>query len=206
MKHRPVSWVGWVSDYCAGGSGFEPQMSQNRTCGHYPQMMLKIRNQVTHRLSLSIVVKWSLYNNSSWRLHAIISASISQASIKFPESKIIYSTLLPRADIPLNTLSKINRKLINSSSKPPNVHLVSHEDIFSIGTDVLHHIKHLKKRYVGLFAVNLKTAIRGRSKPSHPDPTDRPSTSFTRPFHTSPVVKNNQSIRRLYISHATYFL
>ena len=46
-----------------------------------------------------------------------ISASISQASIKFPKSKIIYSTLLPRADIPLNTLSKINRKLIYSCSK-----------------------------------------------------------------------------------------
>jgi len=39
-----------------------------------------------------------------------ISASISQAYIKFPKSKIIYSTLLPQAEIPLNTSTIINRR------------------------------------------------------------------------------------------------
>ena len=62
-----------------------------------------------------------------------------------PKSKIIYSTLLPRADIPLQTLLKVNTKLIDSLSTLPNVHLVSHENIFSKGTDILHDIKHLKK-------------------------------------------------------------
>ena len=59
--------------------------------------------------------------------------------------------------------------------------------------------KHLKKRHVGLFVVILKTAIRGRSKPSHLDPNHRPSTLSTPPFHTSPAGKNNESFRPLYI-------
>ena len=46
-----------------------------------------------------------------------ISVLITQASTMFPKSKIIYSTLLPRADIPLQTLLKINMKLIDSLSK-----------------------------------------------------------------------------------------
>ncbi|KAK2571107.1 hypothetical protein P5673_003666 [Acropora cervicornis] len=59
--------------------------------------------------------------------------------------------------------------------------------MFKIGTDVVQDNKHLKKRRVGLFVVNLKTAIRGRSKPSHLDPNHRPSTSSTPLFHTSPA-------------------
>ena len=89
-----------------------------------------------------------------------ISVLITQASTMFPKSKIIYSTLLPRADVPLQTLLKINMKLIDSLSTLPNVHLVSHENIFSKGTDILHDIKHLKKRHLGLFAANLVAAVR----------------------------------------------
>ena len=72
-----------------------------------------------------------------------ISVLITQASTKFPKSKIVYSTLLPRTDIPLHTLSKINTNLIDSCSKLPNVDLVKHENIFSKGIEVLHDRKHL---------------------------------------------------------------
>ena len=51
-----------------------------------------------------------------------ISVLITQASTMFPKSKIIYSTLLPLADIPPPTMSKINMKLIDSLSTQPNVH------------------------------------------------------------------------------------
>ena len=67
-----------------------------------------------------------------------ISVFITQASTMFPKSKIIFSTLLPRADIPLNTVSNINMKLIDSCSTLPNVHLVRHDDIFSKGLDILY--------------------------------------------------------------------
>ena len=57
-------------------------------------------------------------------------------------------------------------KLIDRCSTLPNVHLVSHENIFSIkGFDILHDSKHLKKRHLGLFVANLVAAIRGRTKP-----------------------------------------
>jgi len=135
-----------------------------------------------------------------------ISVLVTQASTMFPKSKIIYSTLIPRADIPLQTLSKINMKLIDSLSTLPNVHLVTHENIFSKGTDILHDTKHLKKRHLGLFAANLVAAVRGRAKtktlrsPSNPVHHSPPSTS--RPQYTTPMevpgffshaVKNSQN-------------
>ena len=90
-----------------------------------------------------------------------ISVLITQASLMFPKSKVIYSALLPRADISLHTLSKINMKLIDRCSTLPNVYLVGHENIFSKGLDILHDNKHLKKRHLGLFPANLMAAIRG---------------------------------------------
>ena len=59
-----------------------------------------------------------------------ISVLITQASTMFPKSKVIYSTLLPRPDISLHTLSKINMKIIDRCSTLPNVYLVGHENIF----------------------------------------------------------------------------
>ena len=119
-----------------------------------------------------------------------ISVLITQASTKFPKSKIVYSTLLPRTDIPLHTLSMINTNLIDSCSKLPNVHLlvVNHENIFSKGTKVLHDRKHLKKRHLGLFAANLKVAIRGRGKPPRANSSQlyRSSLSSSHSFHTTP--------------------
>ena len=95
---------------------------------------------------------------------------------------------MPRTDIPLHTLSKINTNLIDSCSKLPNVHLVNHDNIFSKGTEVLHDRKHLKKRHLGLFAANLKAAIRGRGKPPRANSSQlyRSSLSSSHSFHTSP--------------------
>ena len=107
----------------------------------------------------------------------------------FPKSKVIYSTLLPRADSSLHTLSKINMKLIDRCSTLPNVHLVGHENIFSKGLDTLHDNKHLKKRHLGLFAANLVAAIRGRAKPSRSAPSQlhRSSPSSSRSLYTTPL-------------------
>ena len=75
-------------------------------------------------------------------------------------SKIIFSTLLPRADIPLQTLLQINRQLISECSKLPNVHAVLHENIFSKELQDVHDERHVKKRHIGLFAANLVNTIR----------------------------------------------
>ena len=128
-----------------------------------------------------------------------ISALVTEASTKFSKSKIIYSTLLPRADIPSHIITKINDQLINGCSKLPNVHLVTHTNVFSKGLEALHDDKHLKRRHIGLFAANLVDAIRGRTRPprspsSHdhlPRQTSQPqSTPFENYASYSDVVKN----------------
>ena len=52
---------------------------------------------------------------------------ITEASTKFPSSKIFYSTLLPRSDIPIPVITSINNQLISSCSRLPNVQLVKHD-------------------------------------------------------------------------------
>ena len=73
--------------------------------------------------------------------------------------------LIRRFDLPLNTISKINEQLVNQLSNLHNVHVVSHDNIFSTGLDVLHDVKHFKERHIRLFAVNLVEAIRCRASP-----------------------------------------
>ena len=128
-----------------------------------------------------------------------ISALVTEASTKFSKSKIIYSTLLPRADIPSHIITKINDQLINGCSKLPNVHLVTHTNVFSKGLEALHDDKHLKRHHIGLFAANLVDAIRGRTRPprspsSHdhlPRQTSQPqSAPFENYASYSDVVKN----------------
>ena len=53
---------------------------------------------------------------------------------------------------------------------------------------MLHDRKHLKKRHLGLFAANLKAAIRGRGKPPRANSSQlyRSSLSSPHSFHTSP--------------------
>ena len=111
-----------------------------------------------------------------------VSAFVTEASTKFPKSKIIYSTLLPRSDLPLNTITKINEQLINQLTNLHNVHVVSHDNVFSKGLDVLHDAKHLKKRHIGLFAANLVEAIRGRARPTRPPSNHLPRPPFPPQF------------------------
>ena len=95
-----------------------------------------------------------------------ITTMITEASTKFPCSKIIYSTLLPRADVSSRNITHINEQICVQCSKLPNVHLVTHDNVFAKGPDVLHDNKHLQRRHIGLFAANLVEAIRGRTRPA----------------------------------------
>ena len=117
-----------------------------------------------------------------------MSAFVTEVSTKFPKSKIIYSTFLPRSDLPLNIITKIKEQLINHLTNLHNVHVVSHDNVFSKGLDVLHDAKHLKKRHIRLFTANLVEAIRGRARPTHP-PSNHLSHSPFPPQFTSPHEK-----------------
>ena len=76
----------------------------------------------------------------------------------------MYSTLLPRTDIPTPTINKINKQIITECSRLPIVHLISHSNLFEPELDLLHDTKHIKRRHIGLFAANLIDAIRGRAR------------------------------------------
>ena len=90
---------------------------------------------------------------------------ITQAYTKFPNCKMIYSTLLPRTDIPIQVIVKINERLITACSRLPNVFLVGHENFFAYGPDVLHDDRHIKRCHIGLFATNLINVISGGVRP-----------------------------------------
>lgn len=111
---------------------------------------------------------------------------ITEASTKFPSSKIFYSTLLPRSDIPTPIITSINNQLISSCSRLPNVQLVKHDNLFENQSNILYDQKHILKRYVKFFAKNLKDAIRGRARPkptvpSNTMPAQRQRSSQTQP-------------------------
>ena len=76
---------------------------------------------------------------------------------KYPECKIILSSILPRMDNRHNRINEINKKIKEECSKKPNVYFVAHNDIFPS----YHHLydkKHLNEIGVRVFAKNLKTA------------------------------------------------
>ena len=129
-----------------------------------------------------------------------LTTSITQASTKFPHSKVIYSTLLPRADIPIYTINYINQQLIASCSKLLNVFLVGHENLFAYGADILHDDRHFKKRHIDLFATNLTNPVGGKIRPTRAlrprntfTPTQRPPSSPMGKYTSySNAVQNNQ--------------
>ena len=113
-----------------------------------------------------------LERSSPEELISNILTLITEASTKFPSSKILYSTLLPR-NISPSTIISINQQLITSCSKLPNVQLIAHDNLFKNGTNFLRDNKHILKRHIGLFAKNLKDAIHGRLQ-SRSIPPPRP--------------------------------
>ena len=114
-----------------------------------------------------------LERSSPEELISNILTLITEASTKFPSSKILYSTLLPRNDISPSTIISINQQLITSCSKLPNVQLIAHDNLFKNDTNFLRDNKHILKRHIGLFAKNLKDAIHGRLQ-SRSIPPPRP--------------------------------
>lgn len=98
------------------------------------------------------------------RVDPDLSVLLTQVSTKFPKSKIVNFTVLARGDIPSHTLTKRNDQVIALCSSLPTVHLITLDNLFSKGPDLMHDTKQIKKQHLGLFAANLVEAIRGRAK------------------------------------------
>ena len=134
-------------------------------------------------------------NHSTEELVANTLILITEASTKFPSSKIFFSTLLPLNDIPTSIITSINNQLINSCSRLPNVQLIKHENLFSNQQNVLKDNKHILRRHIGLFAKNLKDAIHGRVRRTaarnQPEPPllRQPHTAMlSRTPHPTPII------------------
>ena len=74
------------------------------------------------------------------------------AAQKYPQSKVIISSLLVRNDIFDTQRSQLNNRLGRLHSYP-NVHFVNNE---TITRDMLHDQKHVKQRKIGVLVSNLK--------------------------------------------------
>ena len=93
-----------------------------------------------------------------------LSVLLTQVSTKFPESIMVNSTVLARGDIPSHILTKRNYQIIVVCSSLSTVHLITHDNLFSKGLNLMHDTKHIKKQHLGLLAANLVETIRGRAR------------------------------------------
>ena len=84
--------------------------------------------------------------NSAEELVSNILMLITEASTKFPSSKILFSTLLSCNDIPTPLITSINDQLISNCSRLPNVQLIKHDNLFANQPNILYDHKHILKR------------------------------------------------------------
>ena len=154
--------------------------------------------------------------NSPEELVSNILIMITEASTKFPSSKILFSTLLPRNDIPTTIITSINDQVIKSCSKLPNVQLIKHDNLFANQLNILRDNKHILKRHIGFFAKNLKDAIHGRLRqrqhqfvsPHYPNTPNRyvrlHTAVLSRTHHPTPIVALRRILLRYHLSHHDY--
>ncbi|KAJ8347015.1 hypothetical protein SKAU_G00284160 [Synaphobranchus kaupii] len=94
-----------------------------------------------------------------------------RATQEFPDSRVVISTLLPRADTPPHIIASINAEITRGCATLPSVHLVHHP---ALGPWHLHDAMHLNRPGVIIFAKSLKDIALGRSPTSTPHlPTSR---------------------------------
>lgn len=89
-----------------------------------------------------------------------LSVLLTQVSTKFPKIIMVNSTVLARGGIPCHILTKRNYQIIVVCS---SLSIVTHDNLFSKGLDLMHDTKHIKKQHLGLLAANLVETIRGRA-------------------------------------------
>ncbi|KAK3568427.1 hypothetical protein QTP86_006934 [Hemibagrus guttatus] len=120
---------------------------------------------------------------------------VAQAAInKFPSSKIIISTLLPRRDFHPATIQRVDAEITRGCASMANVHLAHHPNL---NIHSLHDHVHLHKDVVGMFAKNLKDAALGRN-PDSPQKNNIQPRLLRQPY--SPPMK----IRAQLLDHHQY--
>ncbi|CAB3979497.1 Hypothetical predicted protein [Paramuricea clavata] len=82
---------------------------------------------------------------------------------KYPNCRILLSSLLPRSDHLLQRVQLLNSEIEKIKIQSPNIIHVKHHNLFR-STNILYDKKHLNQKGVKLFAKNLKGAFFARKK------------------------------------------
>lgn len=139
---------------------------------------------------------------SANQLTSEITDLIKTTAEKYPSSKILYSSLLPRRDVTNDEISKINTSIEKRCSRLPNVHLIDHANLMQ--QVVLHDLKHLNQHGVKLFAKNLKNAIHGRRQTTQQQPNGQETVRVNSNTRTY-MAPLRQEYTQSRPSHATVF-
>ncbi|KAJ8348904.1 hypothetical protein SKAU_G00274930 [Synaphobranchus kaupii] len=110
-----------------------------------------------------------------------------RAAQLFPDSRVVMSTQLPRADTPPHILQEINSEIARGCAMLPNVHLAHHSTIHS------GHLYDGLQEGVKIFAKTLKDAALGRNPttPYTAAPELRCSPEEIPPIHPPPLPPQN---------------
>ena len=88
---------------------------------------------------------------------------LSLTSAKFPSSRILFSSLLPRKDKLNMNVYEVNR-LLQNTAFPTNVEVIEHAQLLDSDSNILFDQKHLNREGASLFARTLTRNIYKRSK------------------------------------------
>ena len=77
---------------------------------------------------------------------------VSLASSKFPNSRILYSLLLPRDDVLNAKVIEVNGLIEENTKSIKNLNLIHHTNALSANQPILRDKKHLNRLGVTLFA------------------------------------------------------
>ena len=110
-----------------------------------------------------------------------INKLLSITSKKFPISKILFSSLLPRDDNLNNTINAVNSSMKENTAKLTKAEVIDHENLHTAKEKILHDKKHLNRNSVPIFARSLTRAIyKGTLKSNH-NRSSRGSSSLQYP-------------------------
>lgn len=105
---------------------------------------------------------------------------LSATSQKYPDSKILFSSLLPRKDNLHVKTGEVNAFVKQNTTKLSNVQVIEHDNLFNTNKDILHDKKHLNRHGLSVFARNLtRTIYKGNLQ--HPNRTSQTQSSQSRP-------------------------
>ena len=122
---------------------------------------------------------------------------LALTSSKFPNSRILYSTLLPRDDHLNTKVIDINRLIDQNTQSIKNVTLIHHANVLSTRESFLHDKKHLNRLGVSLFARGLTRAIyKGVNIRPSPTRMQRQAKGYNPKFNNLPHTSRNYSYGR----------